>query len=155
MKARALIPLLLAAPVLAQVVPTTPTKFSKKLIGGGTGSADVSVTTPPQAERMVRMTSHIALSEARQWTSTDGRPLLGKLIAFEDLVTEVPQSQLAQAQMPKLTGKPTVVSAGTARLLVNQTAYVIPLAKLSESDRAFVEKIRLAVEQGTPAKGDQ
>ena len=144
--------LLCALPLTAQVVPTTPTKFSKKLIGGGSGSADVSVTAPPQTERMVRLTSHVALSESRQWTSTDGRPLLGKLIAFEDLVTEVPQARLAQAQMPKLTGKPTVVSAGTARLLVNQTAYVIPLAKLSEADRAFVEKIRLAVEQGTPAK---
>jgi len=129
----------------AQVVPTTPTKFGKRIIGGGSGSAEVSITPPPQTERMVRLTSHLALSETRQWTSADGRSLLGKLIAFEDLVTEVPQSQVAQATMPKLAGKPTVVRDASARLLVNQTAHVLPLEKLSQTDREFIESIRAAV----------
>lgn len=140
-----LVAIWICASATAQVVPTTPTKFGKRIIGGGSGSAEVSVTAPPIAERMVRLTSYVALSDARQWTSSDGRPLLAKLIAFEDLVVEVPHSQAAQAQMPKLTGKPTVVSGGSARLLVNQTAHVIPLAKLSEADRVFIDKVRMAV----------
>lgn len=132
---------------VAQVVPTTPTKFGKRIIGGGSGSAEVSVTAPPAAERMVRLTSYLSLSETRQWSSTDGRSLLGKLIAFEDLVLEVPQSQAATAQMPKLNGKPTVIRDTSARILVNQTAHIIPLSRLSQPDRDFVEKVRAAVAQ--------
>jgi hypothetical protein len=136
---------LTGAAAVAQVVPTTPTKFGKRTIGGGSGSTEVSVSAPSPTERMVRLTSHIALSEARQWTSQDGRSLLGKLIAFEDLTTEVPQSQAATATMPRLTGKPTVIQDESARLLVQQTAHVIPLKQLSEADQAFVKQIHTAV----------
>lgn len=132
----------------AQVVPTTPTKFGKRILGGGSGSAEVNITPPPQKERMVRMISYVTLSETRQWTSSDGRALVGKLIAFEDLVSEVPLSQASQATMQKLTGKPTVIQNQSARLLVNQTAYVLPLEKLSQPDRDFIESIRAAVAAG-------
>lgn len=139
----------------AQVVPTTPTKFGTSKLGNSTTSAGTvsnsgtsSATagaTPVKPATTVRTVIYIALSAPRQWTSSDGKPLLAKLIAFEDLKTES-ASQTAAPTMPRLTGKPTVVSNGKVRLLVDQKPYEIALDKLSAADRAFVDQVKHAVE---------
>jgi hypothetical protein len=145
----------------AQVIPTTPKKFTKRGVGGTTGSTGGIVTpgggisigpsTPAPATK-VRYTTHIALSEPRQWQSTDGRSLIGKLIAFEDLTAETAKG----APPPTFTppANPTIVKDGKARILVDTKAYELPLDRLSEDDRAFVEKIRDAAAKNAapPAK---
>jgi len=132
--------------VSAQVVPTTPTKFGKRDLGGGTTGAAVNAV-PPKQETIVRTTTYLSLSETRQWTSTEGKPLMAKLIAFEDITIETVKGQTPAdtQQLPKLTGKPTVVKDGKVRLMANQRPYEVALDKLSQADRDFVEKFRMAV----------
>ena len=141
--------LLVAGSVSAQVVPTTPTKFTKRTIGGGSGSADIGITPQPKPEPVVKMTSYISLSEPRQWMSADGRFVIGKLIAFEDMVIETTRAAAAtaQPQMPALTGKPTVIKEGKVRVLVNQKPVEIPLERLAAKDREYAESIRDRVAQ--------
>jgi hypothetical protein len=98
---------------------------------------------------MVRIVSYVALAEPRQWTSTDGKAVVGKLIAFEDLSVLTTRSAAASAELPKLQGKPTVVSAGKVRLLVNKKPYETELSRLSTADQEFVEKVRSAVASAT------
>ena len=76
-------------PLAAQVVPTTPTKFDTRRIGDAlpSGGSTVNVT-PPRTQTTVRTITHIVLGEPRQWKMADGKSFLGKLIAFEDIVTE-------------------------------------------------------------------
>ena len=138
--------LLNAAEGNAQVVPTTPTKFGNRAIGGNGGAA-VGLVTPPKPEPVVRMVSYISLSQPRQWTSNDGKPIIAKIIAFEDMVVETTKAAAATAQpeMPKLTGKPTVVKDGKVRLLKDKQPFEVPLDRLSTADREYVEKLKAAV----------
>jgi len=144
----------LALPARAQVVPATPTKFGKRDVGAGassstsisnsgTGSATAGVSQP-KTEAMVRTTTYIAVSPSRQWTSNDGRPLLAKLIGFEDVVTEVPKSDIAalNAKPVMPPGKPTVLRDGKVRLLVDHKPVEVPLDRLSAADQEFVNSIK-------------
>ena len=142
----------LALPVRAQVVPATPTKFGKRDVGSGaasstsvsnTGSATAGVSQP-KTEALVRTTTYIAVSPSRQWTSNDGRPLLAKLIGFEDVVTEVPKSDAAalNAKPVMPPGKPTVLRDGKVRLLVDHKPVEVPLDRLSAADQEFVNSIK-------------
>lgn len=127
-------------------MPTTPTKFGKRDLGGDTTGAAVNAV-PPKQETIVRTTTYLSLSETRQWTSTEDKPLMAKLIAFEDITIETVKGQTPAdtQQLPKLTGKPTVVKDGKVRLMANQRPYEVALDKLSQADRDFVEKFRMAV----------
>jgi hypothetical protein len=132
----------------AQVVPTTPTRFGKAGLGASSGSSSASLSAPNQRpETVVRTTTYVALSAARQWTSSDGRPLVGKLIAFEDLVSEALKSQSGTQPTapPVLAGKPTVIRSGQIRLLVNNQAYTLKLDSLMPADREFATGIANAV----------
>jgi hypothetical protein len=139
-----LLVLAIACSVHAQVVPTTPTKFGTRNMGAsGNTSASVSATSPKPVTT-VHTIIYIALSSPRQWTSSEGKPLLAKLIAFEDLKTESIKGEPAPPP-PKLTGKPTVISNGKVRLLVDQKPYEIALDKLSAADREFVDNVKQSV----------
>jgi hypothetical protein len=145
-----------AGKIMGQVVPTTPTKFGTRTISGGgsTGSASVGLA-PTKPQTTVRTTTYIALGEARQWKSTDGKSLLGKLIAFEDMVVETKVengAKPAPAPAPAMPDKPTVVRKGKARLLVDNKPFEVPLERLSEDDRKLVEGIQEAVAAKAPAK---
>lgn len=140
----------------AQVVPTTPTKFgtrnlgasntsSSTVSGSSTSSAAVG-TSATKPATTVHTIIYIGLSSPRQWTSSEGKPLLAKLIAFEDLKTETPAQGATAPTLPKLTGKPTVVNNGKVRLLVDQKPYEVELDKLSATDREFVDNVKRAVE---------
>lgn len=123
------------------VVPATPRKFAKRSIGtSGSGSAvGIDVVTPPEPPKVTH-TRHVELSETRQWQSADGRTLLGKLIAFEDVTAETTKG----APVPELQPppNPTVIKDGKVRLLVRNKPYVLPLERLSPPDRQFVETLR-------------
>lgn len=139
---------------LAQIAtPTTPTKFGKRDISGGStnGNASVNAATTP-AEATARITSHYSFGEARQWKSADGRSLVGKMIAFEDAVIEVRRPTATEAQAaamaspaPKPPEKFTLLREGKIRLLVNNKPFEVPLDKLSTDDQAFARQVEATV----------
>jgi hypothetical protein len=130
------------------VIPATPKKFgTRSLNNNGANGASISTNggsinlgPTAAASTKVRYTTHVTLSDSRQWRSTDGKSLLGRLIAFEDLTAEIEKG----APPPPFTppANPTVVKDGKARLLVDTKTYELPLDRLSEPDRDFIEKVR-------------
>lgn len=92
-------------------------------------------------EKVTRYVSQLSLSELRSWTSSDGKVIEAKLIAFEDLTVEARDGAApAQPEPPK---HPTVVRDASVRLSVNRKPVILPLSRLSQADQEFVEKIRL------------
>ena len=129
-----------------QSVPALPKKMENRTINGG-GTASVGVV-PVKPQSTVRTVTYIALGDVRQWKSSDGRTILGKLIAFEDLVVEIkaePGTQPAPAAPPTLPAHPTVVREGTARLLVDKKPFVVALDRLSEEDQKLIGTISAAL----------
>ena len=130
----------------AQVaIPATPKKF--KVRAAGSSTASVGNVTPPATRSTstlgkTKYTSYLSISPPRQWQSTDGKSLLGSLIAFEDVVTYLTAGETA----PPLTAPPTltVVKDGKARLLIDNKPYELPLERLSQADRDLIEKTRAA-----------
>jgi hypothetical protein len=132
--------------VLAQVIPATPKKFTKRIEGSGSASlgpelAPVAHKPPP----ILRTTMYYTVSDSRQWTSSDGKPLLAKLIIFEETVIETQGNQAPPPTPPAMPANPTVVRDGKVRLLSGTKPYEVPLDRLSQPDRDFIEGIRTAV----------
>jgi hypothetical protein len=127
------------------VVPPTPGKFKPRPIGDGGTNSGVNVIPKEQGKpATARYTTHIILSESRIWSSTDGKTLTGKLIAFEDLVVEAPQGAASPA-IPPPPAKPTVIRDQKVRLFINQKAVEIPLARLGQADQELIEQIQVAI----------
>lgn len=148
--------LLGTATTMAQIViPATPKKFTKRVEGGGSASLGPGLApSTPKPPPVTRTTTYFTLSDSRQWTSTDGKPLLAKLVAFEDIVIETLGNQ-APATPPAMPANPTVVRDGKARLLSGNKPYEVPLDRLSQPDRDFIEGIRAAVAaKNAPANGN-
>ena len=136
--------LVLVQSVVSQVVvPATPKKFVPRSIGGGaTGGVEV-IPREGRATGMVRYTTRIVLAPSRMWTSTEGKQIDGRLIAFEDVVVEAPEGTAPPAP-PPAPESPTVVKDGKIRLLVKDKPVEVPLARFSQVDLDFVERIRKA-----------
>jgi nitrogen fixation NifU-like protein len=141
----------------AQVVPATPRNFGMRSLGSSSqaGGVDAGAAAQRPAPE-VRQVSYFSLGEARQWTSSDGRSLVGKLIAWEEhvqVLTATPGQAAPAAQpAPELPAKPTVIKDGQVRLLVGQKAFELALDRLSETDREHVEEVRQAIEKAAAAK---
>lgn len=133
-----------AAPSQAQVVPTTPGKFTLKPMGE-TGTSAGIASTPRPSETSYRQVTYITLSQPRQWKSADGRSLLGKLIAFEDIVSVSKNAAPDAKTVPEMPSVITVVRGGKARLLVNSKPYEVALDRLGEEERNFVKSIESGV----------
>ena len=141
----------MTAPLCAQVVlPTTGRKFDTRTINGSGGNTGVSVnnTPKPAPPTKTKLTSYFLLGDPRQWTSTDGKSLLGTIITFEESVIEFDAANPAAAReavdkAPPATmpAKPTLIQKGKIRLLVNQKPVEVPLERLSEADRKYVEDL--------------
>lgn len=124
------------------VVPASPKKFVTRPIGGGsTGGVEVLPQGGTESQQ-VRYTTRVVLAESRPWTSTDGKTLEAKLIAFEDLVVEAPKGA-PQPAAPAPPANPTVIRNGKVRLVSNQKPFELALERLSQADREFIERIRL------------
>jgi hypothetical protein len=152
MKASAMLWIVAAGvfPVHAQnIIPPNISGTGIRGVGGGTGGG-VEVNPEKPSETSARYITHIVLADRRQWTSTDGKPLIGKLIAFEDLTVEVPKG--ADPVAPAPPEHPTVVRDGKVRLAVDRKIFEVPLTRLSEEDRQFVEAIRQAHAPKPPPK---
>jgi hypothetical protein len=134
---------LLACGLSAQVVvPASPRKMTTRTIGGHS-SVGVKITPTDPAEQKVRYTSRIVLADSRQWTSTDGKTLQAKWIAFEDLVVESTKGA-ARPAPPASPANPTLVRDGKIRLIGTEKPFELALDRLSQADRDFVEQFRAA-----------
>ena len=137
---------LIGSTASGQVVPATPKKFATRAVGG-TSSTGVTSVSPPKTEPIIRTTTYIVLAPSRQWTNSEGKPLVAKLIAFEDITTQTTKADANNpTQPPKLDGKPTVVRDGKVRLMANQKPYEVALDKLSQADQEFIATVKRAVE---------
>ena len=141
--------ILAAVPAAAQIAtPTTPTKFATRAMTGGSGTATATVNPTAPAETTVRLVSHFTLDGPRQWKSTDGRSLLGSIIAFEDSVVEMKAANRAaavaaaqKAPAPEAPKKFTIIRHGKVRLLVNQKPVEVPLDRLSEGHLRLTDRV--------------
>lgn len=145
----------IAMPAQAQVIPATPKKFAKRATGGSSASGGVSIgpgtaITGAQPARpqppVIKQVVYFILGESRQWTNADGRAVVGRLIAFEEMVTQsttgMPAAPTAEEMTKHLGGsKPTVVRDGKIRLLVNNKPFEIALDRLSDEDRVYVRQM--------------
>lgn len=130
----------------AQVVPATPGKFKIRPLGESASSAGVTTTPPKPPETLYRQVTYIALGQPRQWRSTDGKSLLGKLIAFEDVEVVTRNAAPDPAAKPAMPPQLTVVRDGRARLLVNSRPFEIALDRLVAEDRDYIQAARQAIE---------
>lgn len=121
----------------------TPKSFKTRAVGG---SANPGATVDPAATPVpkVRYVTHVVLCDYRMWTSSEGKPLEAKLIAFEDLVAEAPKGS-SEPVMPAPPANPTVTRGGKARLLVNGKPVEIALDRLSRQDQEFIDSIKAAL----------
>ncbi|HSJ04831.1 MAG TPA: hypothetical protein VK956_20330, partial [Verrucomicrobium sp.] len=99
--------LLVTNTCLSQVVPATPKNFKKRAVGDSIDSGSVNVTPPPSTPALIRTVTYYSLSESRQWTSSDGKALVGKLIAFEEHVVETVKGTPALPPPDALSTPPT------------------------------------------------
>lgn len=100
---------------------------------------------------VVKTITYLTLSESRQWTSSDGKALLAKLIAFEDIVTESTDTTSAPQPPAMPTTTPTLIKDGKVRLLVNRKPFELAVDRLSQPDRDFIENLRAAIQKKTTA----
>lgn len=121
----------------------TPKSFKTRPVGGGVNTG-ATVAPEKAPSPITRYVTHIVLYDYRMWTSTEGKPLQAKLLAFEDLVAEAPKGTTAPT-MPQPPANPTVVRGGKARLLVDGKPVEIALARLSQQDQEFVSGIQAAL----------
>lgn len=151
MKAVFLVFAAVAMPLCAQVAgPTTGKKFETRSINGSGGNTGVSINSTPQpTTTKARLVSYFSLSELRQWKSSDGRSLMGSIIAFEDAVVELDAANVAAAReaaqkapAPALPSKITLIRDGKVRLLVSNKPFEVRLEKLSDEDHKFVEELQ-------------
>lgn len=127
------------------VVPASPKRFTTRPIGDSGGTGQVEVIPKDAAMPKKRTITYMVLAESRPWTSSEGKVLEAKLIAFEDVIIEG-ESTAAPQPTPHLT----VVRNGRVRLFAGKKSYELELSRLSEADREFIEQIRLRHQKKTP-----
>jgi len=130
--------------VLAQAVPTTPTKFNTKPVGSATGTTGATIN-PPATVTSIRHVTYLTLSPLRQWNSTEGKSLMGKLIAWEETVTNTRGTTTPATESAPMTRKPTVVRNNKARLLIDTKAVEVPLDRLAAEERKFIQELQSAI----------
>ena len=135
---------LLPLTVCGQAVPATPTKFTTRPVGSATGTTGASIN-PPATKSTIRQVTYLTLSPLRQWNSTDGKSLLGKLIAWEENVTTTSGTTAPITQSAPLTTKPTVLKNNKARLLVENKAYELALDRLGADEQKFIQDLHKAL----------
>ncbi len=138
--------LLLPIPVsaLAQVVPTTPKKFTTRPVGESSSTTGASIT-PRSTAPEIRQVAYLTLSPERAWNSVDGKSRTGKLIAYEESVTVSKGGAAPVAPVPPATKNPTVVKEGKARLLIDRKAYEVPLDRLGTEERTFIQELQASL----------
>ncbi len=134
---------LMSAGIAQIVVPANPGKFKGRSTGSNTSGGVQIIPKEAEPARNVRYTTYITLSVSRFWTSTEGKLLEAKLIAFEDLTVEGVQGAPPPAA-PEPPQHPTVTRNGKIRLLVNRKPVELALSRLCPADQEFVTQVQTA-----------
>ena len=111
-------------------------------VGVGASSGSTSATQP--RPKVVYLT-YLTLSDLRQWTTSNGKTFLGKLIAFEDAAVTTTGKVTSATPVPGPPGRPIVVRKGRVRFLIDSKPYETALEILSEPDRKLVQGVEAAV----------
>jgi hypothetical protein len=133
------------------VVPASPRKFGTRALGSTGDLAPVGISGRPgstpasQPQPKFAQTTYVTLSDLRQWTTSEGKTFLGKLIAFEDATVTTTGRAPAAAGASGLPGKPTIVRNERVRFLIDSKPYETSLDLLAETDRKLVQGIEAAV----------
>jgi hypothetical protein len=107
-------------------------------IGKRTTGADIGgKPAVPKTET----TFTVKLGAARDWTNVDGTAIHAELVSW-------PINDPNAATADPATLKFDIVKQGQVRLRMKGKTYVLPLAKLSEGDRAYIAKIEAATKKG-------
>ncbi len=128
----------------------TPKKYTTRAVGGGVNPG-VSIDPAKPENPKLRYVTHVILYQNRFWTSTEGKPLEAKLIAFEDVVAEVPKGS-TEPVMSAPPANPTVVRDGKVRLLVDKKPVELALDRLSRQDQEFIGQIKAALAKKAAGK---
>lgn len=135
---------------LAQIeIPGYPGRFKTRSTGGNNSGGASIIPKENETTNKTRHVTYIVLSEPRQWTSTDGKAITGKMIAFEDMTVEGTQG-VDPSTAPEPPKNPTVTREEKIRLLINQKPVEILLSRLSQADQEFVAKIKAALSTKSP-----
>jgi len=135
---------------LAQIeIPGYPGKFKTRSTGGNNPGGASIIPKDNETTKKARYVTYIVLSESRQWTSTDGKVIMGKLIAFEDITVEGTQG-VDPSSAPEPPKKPTVTREEKIRLLINQKPVEILLKRLSQADQEFIAKVKTGISTKSP-----
>jgi hypothetical protein len=115
------------------------------------GNIDPGATVEQGGAAATRYVTHIVLHESRTWTSTDGKPLEAKLIAFEDLTAEVPKGS-AVPKLPAPPARPTLVRDGKIRLMTaGPKFFVIAVDRFSSEDQELIRQLQIALDRKAAA----
>lgn len=130
------------ASFVVPVFSSDPAEARKRLIersGGGVG-----VITPNQKGSQTTTVYITALSPLREWISSDGRRMQGRLLAFS-------------APKPGEKGKVIVLKEGKVRMLRSgmRVPSDILLSMLSAEDQKFVLKIAAEAAKGPPPQTEK
>lgn len=122
------------------ITPATPKAFKKRALGGSLGSSAVGVREPAKSKVVTKQ--FIAVSDLRDFVSTEGKKVRARLIAFEE-------GDATKAKRPL-----TLIKESKIRLLVEgkATPSIIPLTRLREEDQDFVRAVDLANKKATEPK---
>lgn len=133
----AMVTALLASAVAVVLAGDPAADARKRMIerpGGGIG-----FVTPARKQPKVTTIYITAVSPLREWTSSDGRKIQGRLLAFS-------------APKPGETGQVVVIKEGKIKLLRSGTkkSADLLLSKLSKEDQTFVRGIADKAAKGLP-----
>lgn len=99
-----------------------------RVIDGGGGA---SVVVHPPREAPVEFETTVKLAPARQWTSSDGKSIVGELLSWP-----LRGQKLSAEQVKKLNLE--VVRDRKVRLRTGGKIVVVALSRFSKADQAFV-----------------
>ncbi len=130
-----LLPLISAWAILTGNAFSDETQNAIRKLGGGSFSGDtgVSVSTPERPAPEVKITYLTAVSTPRQWSTLDGRSMVGQLMAFSSTQTNN-------------DGPIIVIKNGKVNLMRSgaKKPSEFPLAQLSPEDQELVKSIAKA-----------
>lgn len=132
-------------------IPPPPGVSGKPRATGSTRDASQPVPRH-EAEPEIRYLTRLILSESRLWTSTEGKQIEGRLVAFDNPPAGTPAGATppVASEAPE---KPTVIRDGGIRIqLANRKVIAIPLARLSGRDREFALQIHKRHHGETPPR---
>ena len=120
------------------VIPATPREFETRGVNGGSNAGVGIISRQPQQKQTITL-HFTAVTPIRVWTNNEGKAMQARLLAWS-------------APKEGETGPVEVIRKGKVRFLLQKTSKPIDyeLAKLSETDRTYIQKLADAARHEDP-----